>query len=468
MLSDLRTPRCGLPVSIACLTLVLLAAGVPAVGVETPTSSGPVAVLDTPIFRIPKTETPPTIDGVMTEAEWEDSSALSGVWYDWYLSDYRYMASHHTQYQVYACYDAETLYIAFDSPVYPENSWFKARGRFPDVIFHPQYGIIWDDHIEFELRPYPDVVKGYRMGLFKWFVNPIGTFTDQHWNQKWGEGMKWRSNAKIASDFADQRWYVEMAIPLAKLRHEGYAGKDDSGRPVVPLPPPDGTAYRVWFVRGLGGNGNFHNVWDTHGWNTTKTKMILDSTTPSFQLNELGPIMDDIIDVRLTVKNHNSRSETVRIGFFVESAEGPVYSSYDSPEIPDGLVELVPGEVREIRLRKKFPGITQEGNVLWFDVRSAGEPARPIFRSRLTQFHSMDGGAFRAGGRTLSGARVLLVDDVTTTGATASEAAAALRRAGAVHVTLTVAAKSEPWRAYAARTEEASPNPRSGEAPQTV
>ncbi len=364
----------------------------PAVAEDTPTAAGEISTLDTPVFRIPMTKTAPTIDGVMQEGEWEDASALSGVWYDWYLSDYRFMASHHTQYQVYGCYDKENLYIAFNSPVYPKDSWFKARGRFPDVIFHPQYGLIWDDHIEFELRPYHDVVKGFRMGLFKWFVNAIGTMTDQHWSQKWGEGMGHQSKAKVASDFAQERWYVEMAIPLSELRHEDYAGADDSGQPLVPLPPPDGTAYRVWFVRGLGGNGAFHNVWDTHGWNTTKTKMILDSKTVSFQLNELGPIMEDVIDVQLTVKNHNTRSETVRLGFFVESAEGTIYSSYDSEEIPDGLVELVPGEVRKIHLSRKFPGITEEGNVLWFDVRSAGKPAKPLYRSRLTKFHSMEGG----------------------------------------------------------------------------
>lgn len=46
------------------------------------------------------------------------------------------------------------------------------------------------------------------------------------------------------------------------------------------------------------------------------------------------------------------------------------------------------------------------------------------------------------------GARVLLVDDVTTTGATGNEAARTLLRAGASSVTLVVLAKSEPPRAY--------------------
>ncbi len=58
-------------------------------------------------------------------------------------------------------------------------------------------------------------------------------------------------------------------------------------------------------------------------------------------------------------------------------------------------------------------------------------------------------GAFRVADKpAVHGARVLLVDDVTTTGATANEAARTLLRAGASNVALAVLAKSEPPRAY--------------------
>jgi ComF family protein len=49
---------------------------------------------------------------------------------------------------------------------------------------------------------------------------------------------------------------------------------------------------------------------------------------------------------------------------------------------------------------------------------------------------------------TVQGASLLLVDDVTTTGATADEAARTLLAAGAHHVALAVLAKSEPPTAY--------------------
>jgi ComF family protein len=76
--------------------------------------------------------------------------------------------------------------------------------------------------------------------------------------------------------------------------------------------------------------------------------------------------------------------------------------------------------------------------------------APQVHLSRTRRIENMRGafGVRRAG--SLAGANVLLVDDVTTTGATANEAARTLLAAGASKVLLAVVAKAEPPTAYAA------------------
>ena len=386
----------GMAVAWAIVTLFPGAAALRAQELApVPTSFGEARNVDTPILRVPFLTKPPEIDGVMSPGEWDDASALSAFWYDADFGVFEFMAPPQTQLELYAGYDKDNVYFCFTSPIYPVDSWLKARGRFPDTLMHPLYGMLWDDHTELELRPVEDLTRGFNLGLLRWDVNPIGTITDWYWTTDGGSDYRWSSEAIIRTVADGKRWVIEYAIPLKSLRYGHYAANGEDGQPLVSIPPKDGSAFRVWFARGIGGNGPLFNAFDAHGWNTTKMKLVFDSKSPVFQVNDVGPLMDGILDMRVTVKNHNTRSETVRLGFHIENSEGSIYSAYQSKEIPDGLLELRPGETRKLRLRRQLPTMSTDGNVLWFDVRSAGQPAKPLFLTRLIKFHTMEGGMAR-------------------------------------------------------------------------
>jgi ComF family protein len=71
------------------------------------------------------------------------------------------------------------------------------------------------------------------------------------------------------------------------------------------------------------------------------------------------------------------------------------------------------------------------------------------YLSRRARLENMRNAFAPCSVRDIAGSHLLLVDDVTTTGATANEAARTLVKAGASSVTLAVLAKSEPPTAYA-------------------
>jgi len=103
-------------------------------------------------------------------------------------------------------------------------------------------------------------------------------------------------------------------------------------------------------------------------------------------------------------------------------------------------------------------------------ARPLGLPFREVLRrtrdtppqvnlSRTARLKNIRGAFSVTDGREVAGSHVLLVDDVTTTGATACEAARTLRGAGASRVSVAVAAKSERASIHAAvlaRMQEAS------------
>lgn len=95
-------------------------------------------------------------------------------------------------------------------------------------------------------------------------------------------------------------------------------------------------------------------------------------------------------------------------------------------------------EILASRLARQL-GIPLEGRVL---IRRRNTLLQPHLLPR-ERFRNLQG-AFRVGkGYDLGGVRVLVVDDVLTTGATCSEAAKALKQAGAAYVAVAVLARAD-------------------------
>ncbi len=122
---------------------------------------------------------------------------------------------------------------------------------------------------------------------------------------------------------------------------------------------------------------------------------------------------------------------------------------------PDAVVPIAPHWRRRLSRRTDHAGLLARRLAKQLDcvyqpllLRTRHTPPQRHL-SRRARLENMRNAFAPRWPRDVAGAHLLLVDDVTTTGATANEAARTLMRAGARSVTLAVLAKSEPMAAYA-------------------
>ncbi len=124
-------------------------------------------------------------------------------------------------------------------------------------------------------------------------------------------------------------------------------------------------------------------------------------------------------------------------------------------EPPDAVVAIPPHWRRRLSRRCDHAGSLARRLAKRLDcpyqsllIRTRHTPPQR-YLSRRARLENMRNAFSPCSPRDIAGSHLLLVDDVTTTGATANEAARTLVRAGASTVTLAVLAKSEPPTAYA-------------------
>lgn len=164
----------------------------------------------------------------------------------------------------------------------------------------------------------------------------------------------------------------------------------------------------------------------------------------------LGPYAHPLRKVVRELKYHRRQIMPRRLGTMLAQAVAT-----GCPEAEFDLVAPIPAHWRRRLVRGQDHAAVLAGWVAReLDLPVGRELIRvrntspQVFLPRSRRIGNVRGAFSAAWRAAVAGAHVLLVDDVTTTGATANEAARTLLRAGASRVTLAVVAKAEPPAAY--------------------
>lgn len=164
------------------------------------------------------------------------------------------------------------------------------------------------------------------------------------------------------------------------------------------------------------------------------------------QVLRLGPYQDPLREAILRMKKATGEDLAEVVGL--------LWAEHAASRLKQLAVDVViPVPLHWLRRWQR--GYNQANALARALAAKLGVPCRThwLWRTRYTPHQTGQGrlarkqnlrGAFRAATRPeLHGKKVLLVDDVLTTGTTCSEAARALKRAGAAHVVVAVLARSE-------------------------
>jgi len=163
-------------------------------------------------IKIVRTDRPPTLDGVLDDPCWKEAGRTSTFFNE------RSFKPCTEQTVVYVTYDSENLYIGFECLESDMSSLCAYEHR------DDRSQIMHDDHVEVRLDTFHDLRNCY---IFT--TNAVGARFDSRRGSRGGRRgtgeVGWDCDWKVATSLADDRWFVEMSIPLGELLFEREDGQ---------------------------------------------------------------------------------------------------------------------------------------------------------------------------------------------------------------------------------------------------
>jgi|CXWL01.1.fsa_nt_gi hypothetical protein len=158
--------------------------------------------------RIPRAETPPTIDGILTDAAWQNA-ALFGEFLQTNPGD-NIAPKHETEFMM--AYDSKFLYMAFR--VKQDKGTIRASVARRDNIWN-------DDYIVLYMDTFNDKRQAYALG---W--NPLGIQADGTMTEGRGEDYSVDIIMESKGVVTEDGYNIEVAIPFKSLRYEAGKSKN--------------------------------------------------------------------------------------------------------------------------------------------------------------------------------------------------------------------------------------------------
>lgn len=236
----------------------------------------------TPLLRVPRLSTPPTLDGRIEPAEWGGAAAITGL----VLPDADgVLAPPEMQAILLIGYDDRFLYLAARAPN-PPGKYPVGRVTRPDAE-----EILEDDRFEALLVP-NDRARAARngQGYYGVAVNPLGAVVDRWLNS--GADYRtwlWSAGGGARSSVSPAHWDTELAIELKQL------GVDR----------PDGqTLFAQLGLASGSGAEAVRRAWTSAGprqfdrWG----ELILDPRAPAVRLRSLGALAEGELDAQIELR----------------------------------------------------------------------------------------------------------------------------------------------------------------------